>query len=716
MGRISELVQRIQSAARVLRDGNEIAAVTARPSDMSAGTRYRMIEQIQLVFRYSKWVKVAASRNASAVASVPLRVYRVKPQKGGMLRGVQRNRAHIKRINEWSGRFACKHMGSQDGWEEITDDRHPLVKVLGQANPQVNGFELLEFMQLGMELCGNGYWTEVYGSERYPVELWNLYPQFTEIRPAQDGSVACYQYGRPEAKITIRADATTQFKFPNPFDPWYGLAPLASCVNEADLSGKLSEFSISLLDNGATPGMVIHVPGANKDQREEIRRELQAKQAGSKNVGKSLIFGGAKDLKWEFPKMAGIEGANPVLLEAEVHARNVIAACFDMPVGLLNMEERSLANGKVVAPHWQLLSIKPRCQRIEDKINEQITPKFREALNDPTLIVAFDNAVDEDRSALVMEVSTLTGGKPIITQDEARAKLGMPVLTPEQKEEMKPPEPDGGFGNDSGEGSASKSMWNGHEQVHEVKALPKGVAAISRSWAEALSKLFRQYAPAYARNATGDGLGVDVGLSRQLAMGVFEASEIPMNVLGLMGYNAGVDELNNQADVDLRRAEALSHNSVESLNGYRLRLANAVTQTYDLRIRNIVQSGIREGETLAEVSQRVRTLIPHEAPYAADRIARTETSRALNAGKDLSYQESKVVTGKRWLLSGNPCKVCRAIHSQFGTAKVGEPFVKKGTSVGGVVLDYGDIEGGDAHPNCSCGVSAIISVPEPAHA
>ena len=82
--------------------------------------------------------------------------------------------------------------------------------------------------------------------------------------------------------------------------------------------------------------------------------------------------------------------------------------------------------------------------------------------------------------------------------------------------------------------------------------------------------------------------------------------------------------------------------------------------------------------------------------------------RAYAHGKDNAAAASGVVTKREWLLSGNPCKVCRAVHEDHKFAKVGEPFVKKGTVVAGKVMDYSDVWGSDAHPNCSCGVGLVF--------
>lgn len=695
---------------RESRGGDEIAMVTAKPGDLLSGTRYQQAQRLQLVMRYSKWVKVAASRNAQAVAAVPIRVYRVAP-KSGALRTARVGQAQVKRLREWCGHRATKAFGNyREGWEEVTDDRHPLVALLSDANKENNGYELIENLQLFMELSGDGYWVKSTYINGLPTELWNLFPQFMEIAPNEDGSIGVYKYGRPDKIIPYKPEAVVHFKFPNPHDPFYGLSPLASCVEEADVSKDLTTFARSFLHNGIVGGATLFAPGSTKDVREEMRRELESKYAGPERANRWRIFGGPKETRVEYAPQLD---KNPILSDSENMARNIIAAAFDMPVGLLNMEERSLANGKVVAPHWQLLSIKPRCQRLEDKVNEDLLPEFRERLNDPTLIVCFDNPVDEDRQAMVLEVTTLAGGKPLITRDEARSKLGLPPLTPEQAEELEPPEPEPGApGESKGKDDSSKAaLWHGdgHDPDVAIKALPKGLLATIKALADQLTKAFNAYAGKYANLTTAPGLMVetDQAFGREMVATIADILDVPVATVYLAGFNGEVPKLNAH-DAEMRQMEALTHDAVDFLDGYKIRVADSVVQTYEGRIRSILQAGLREGQTQGQIAQQIRATVPVESPASALRIARTEVSRALNAGKVLAWNESGIVTRKEWLLSGNPCKVCRAIHKDYRYADVNQPFVKRGTVVEGRVMDYADVDGGDGHPSCSCSVGAVF--------
>lgn len=710
--------QRLRNAFTALTGGEQIIAAATRPGDAHAGLRYRQVEAHELVLRYRKWVKVAVSRNASAVAMCRLMVMRKKPDRS--LMGVRPiSKVESKRLKDWAGLHAAKSgFSTTDELEEVTDDRHPLVQLIKGINPQSNTFEYIFNTAAALDLTGNSYTTMVKSRAGWslPTELWHLPPQWTRPVPNEDGIATAYVYGRPGQEITLAPNTIIHFKNPDPFgNPWTGFGDLASCVDEADLSYKLTEFANRTLDNGAFPGGVVRMkPGATTDSINRTREEFEGKYASPRNAGRWMVVSNLEGIDWAPPL-----DKNPVLVSSDEWARSVIAACFDMPVGMLNMEEKSLANGKVVAPHWQLMAIKPRCQRIEDRLNEQLLPAFREVLNDPTLFVCFENPVAEEQDRLVVEVSTLKQAG-IITVNEARNRMGLEPM--EGGDTLQQPmDPFGAaFGSDStpqpnteatsseatsdvdvkhvhGHASQMKAIWNTKPiETKERMDVEEDMRDIER----ALSNIFRTMIPVYADAVTGMGIHLPSNARMGFVSAIHEMLREPVANVVSRGYMLGSTEIGEPAMFQPSKA-------IDFLDSYRLQLADASVQAMEWRIRGILQTGLREGATTTQIATAIRTTLPDMSVNAAAVIARTETARAYNAGKELAWSESKTVVGKEWLLSGNPCKICRAVHETNRFAKIGEPFVKKGTVLAGTVLDYADINGGDAHPNCSCGIGAI---------
>lgn len=79
----------------------------------------------------------------------------------------------------------------------------------------------------------------------------------------------------------------------------------------------------------------------------------------------------------------------------------------------------------------------------------------------------------------------------------------------------------------------------------------------------------------------------------------------------------------------------------------------------------------------------------------ADMIARTEIARADMNGSMIAYRESGIVSGKEWLLGGNPCPIC-----------------EENASEGVIPLDQAFSSGdgmAPAHPNCTCSTSPVVA-------
>lgn len=700
--------QRLGSAWRAfLKTGEDVVASATRPGDVGS-LRYRQTEAEQLVGRYRKWVYVAVNRNSSAVASCRLMVMRKK--RGGTALLSRRGITNIeaKHIRSWCGQVVQKAMSTQDELEEVTDDRYPLVSLLKNINPASNPFEWIFNTNAAMELTGNSF-TTMFRSGGTPSELWHLDPQW--VRPVinPNGTCEVYLFGRPAQERPIKPEEVMHFKVPNPFgNPWHGYGPLHAILTEADVSTKLSEFTSAMLDNGGHPGGILDLgPGASPDQMREAREEFESKYAGPHNAGRWIVLRGMKDhIKVHYPPQTE---KNPVMSEAELKQRDVVAAAFDVPVGLMNMEEKSLANGQVVAPHWQMMAIRPRCARIENMLNEKLVPLFREALRDDSLFVCFENPVGEDQTALEESMVRLTGGKPIITVNEARAKLGLPPieggddLVQPDAGEKEDPKGDGAGGkpdaeeDDTEAKSLSVDLWSGSGHIHQHKKLDDKEDALAAKIADILAGMFLNMVPQYAASVSGVAIGISAEVRSQFIASLIRLLDPYMKSAILGGY---ADNAPNLTPLE----------AVEFLADYTLRTANRAVQSFERRVTNIIADGVGSGRTIQQTAAAIREEMPKVIPSAATTIARSEYSRAYNVGKDRAWQVMGVAR-KEWLLSGNPCAVCEEIASKYAFADVGSPFVTKGTVVAGVVMDYADVYGGDAHPNCSCGTAAVLKSP-----
>jgi hypothetical protein len=191
--------------------------------------------------------------------------------------------------------------------------------------------------------------------------------------------------------------------------------------------------------------------------------------------------------------------------------------------------------------------------------------------------------------------------------------------------------------------------------------------------------------------------------------------EQPMRGIFQHGYNYGVQELPTRGNAEIMAAltgpaEKYLRNHVDK------QMIPSVSETVNEAIRDELAVGVSKGETIPELTDRVRTTTTEMSGIGAERIARTETADAFMSSREASWKESGVVWGKRWRLAPEACEFCEAAARDFGVQPLGVPFFGKGTvltaaSGASMKLDYKAVNGPPLHPNDRCGMAAVMEEP-----
>lgn len=153
----------------------------------------------------------------------------------------------------------------------------------------------------------------------------------------------------------------------------------------------------------------------------------------------------------------------------------------------------------------------------------------------------------------------------------------------------------------------------------------------------------------------------------------------------------------------------------EAMQDYRIKLAQSVEKTTAEALRTVIEEGVANGKTVPQLTDDVRGVMGHLSDYAAERIARTESQRAYHSGRLAAWQETGIVKGWKFILSGNPCEMCREAERQFTDVPLGSPMIPLGGSFSwmedGVkrttVNNYQTMMAPPLHPNCACDMVAI---------
>lgn len=743
---------RIAAAVSGFRSGKQVEKynrASIRQSDRANQGRREPLTYLELLGRFQGYVYTCITIRAQAVASTPLRVYDVSggSQEWSGNRLAPKDRAKLQKR---AGFVATKIVeeSSRDDMVEITDPHHPLKKLLDQVNCNDNGYDMLEDISMSLDYAGNAYQVPVMGPNNWPVELYNLQPQWVQVRPCEDDTalIGSYVYGRERGIEEVYApEGVIHYKTRNPHSPFYGFPPLAACVTEADVSTGFAEFVLASLRNGLAPSVAVSASkGLTPEQVEQITDQFEGKYGSQIHAGKMMVFEGPID---GVHTMDGTSNREASFLASDKHYRERIANVFRVPVGLMTMEDASRAASAEAINQMQRLAVSPSVRKVEDVINAKLVPMFDTGQR---LFVAFDDPVDENDKPEVA-VSLYQSG--LITMNEARLSSGFDEVDggDDFRAEPAPASPFGGlFGGGGGLSMSPPPAMAEPDplQLVEARSLPKrepvvilqsdmmasddwgdcctkapsghtitqkddragpGVVATERDLERALRSFFGDLSGTVLDSVReGQGLSMRLSSDSTINEALADAISDPLMRRFLIEYNRTVGNLD---DPDLGEIDMTNDRAVAYLRENPPKLANQILQTLDQRIGDALADGIEQGEDLGGLRGRVESIIGD--PKAAERIARTESAHAFMEAREGAWMDSNVVMGKEWLLSSDPCPICEGIVATRRTVPKGEAFYSMGDTIPttdgkSFSVNWRDIKGPPAHPNCRCSMGAVF--------
>lgn len=137
-----------------------------------------------------------------------------------------------------------------------------------------------------------------------------------------------------------------------------------------------------------------------------------------------------------------------------------------------------------------------------------------------------------------------------------------------------------------------------------------------------------------------------------------------------------------------------------------VKIAQDVNDETAKQLRASLSQGVAAGESQTQLRARVEAVFGSASTMRADRIARTEVTRAQGYADIQAWSQSGIVTGKEWFTAEDEhvCAFCESLdHTVTG---LHETFFDKGDvcRVGDQKLDlsYDDVPSAPLHVNCRC--------------
>jgi len=136
-------------------------------------------------------------------------------------------------------------------------------------------------------------------------------------------------------------------------------------------------------------------------------------------------------------------------------------------------------------------------------------------------------------------------------------------------------------------------------------------------------------------------------------------------------------------------------------------MAESYNETTLRDLEKTLREGLSDGESLPELTDRVREIYEFSGKARAERVARTESFRVANSATKEAWKQSGVVRTLRWYTAVDErvCEFCDPLNGKI--VEISENWFDKGDSLAGreggkMDIDYSDVGNPPLHPDCRC--------------
>lgn len=626
------------------------------------------------------------------------------------------SRAIARRVGDLEPIVARRTRNERGRADFIEDPTHPLLPVLERPSPLMTRRQLLRLLAYWLNQEGNAYLLKVTNGGGRVVELWPLSPRNVERVAGEFQPVSRFVFHGERGETSYRLEEIVWIFDPDPAYPFQGIGvvgPQASTIDSATFaSATLREH----YQNDATPKTVLlakdEASMPNQAQRAEFAADWvnrYGRRTGTDRNTPAFLPSG-----FDLRELLGAFDVGSTR-EAMEHLRDEILMANGVPRSILgDVVDANRAAAETNQFVFDLHTITPWANLISDALTYQLAQpdygpetfvRFREFVSgnadlrlreedqDLRLKVRSPNEIREARGLEAVEwgdfpVGSIadvpyTGDEPEVI-DPLPPQPGEPAPDDEDDPDQGGDEDDDGdqVGPPSRSGSARAQSGNPVAALFAPRAEWSRVVQRDREWVPlAVNRLRRVFAAQRAAvlEALAEG-GIPTARAWSRAddldalfdgedfRRLFDVLVTPVTIDSAQASRQNVLEL-----LKARPSLSFTDAAVRLLEQRGAELVTSVNRTTKERIRRTLARGTAEGDSLQQLTARVRKVFTDASSLRARTIARTEILQAVQFGQLEGYRDSGVVVGKRWNTAQD--ERVRDSHEIDGqTVEMGETF------------------------------------------
>ncbi len=563
------------------------------------------------------------------------------------------------------------HLYEKDG-NEIGDkvESHPLLDMWAYVNPFQTKYQFIQLTQLYLGLVGEAFWVLNFNRLGVPAEMWLAPPQYMVIIPDPKTYISHYEYRRDAVNLRLEVPEVIHMMSPNPANSYRGIGPAQSISVDLDTEKYAARYQNRLFYNDATPGMIIkydEIP--EEEERKKIRAEWNEIHQGWRNARKTaFLWGGAE------AKTIAMSNRDMDFWRLRKWSPEIIRGAYRLSASMMGIEGPG-SRARVEADEYIFAkyTVKPALTRIQEAINEQLLPLY-----DDGFYFGYEDPVPENREALVNEVKELF---PIgvLTREESRVMLGKDAK-PEAGETFAEPKAPIGSKMVFHQMLNSKTLTDEQKDLHWKLYIDKAEADERKAkqlfrqlWFDQMDELLKAWEKIpeleQAFNEPASQIIWDEAFNPFISQ-VFEES------FDLVISGGDLNPAHRSKQEGVLSQEALEWIAMRSLT-----LATMVNGTTKEELRLALKAGYEAGESIPQLTKRIRWYYRDGYERRANMVARTEVIAASNEGALQGYEKEEI-NKVEFYPAPDACEVCMA--------EVGEYPIDE---VHGII---------PVHPNCRC--------------